>query len=55
MALNTRDIRRIAWDVAEKTGMPIEIQSQIAKDVANAIWKNLFPDKKPWDKVPRKP
>jgi hypothetical protein len=55
MALNERDIRRIAWEVAEKTEAASDVQGQIAKDVANALWTNLVPGGQPWQKVPQKP
>jgi hypothetical protein len=48
MALNERDIRRIAWEVAEKTEAPSEVQGKIAKDVANALWTNLKPEGQLW-------
>jgi hypothetical protein len=53
--MDVNAIRKTAWDVAEKTGASEEVQKKIAKDVANAIWTNLYPDKGPWKNIPRKP
>jgi len=55
MTFNERDVRRTAWEVAENVADDPAVQEKIAKDVANAIWHNLYPEKEPWQKVPKKP
>jgi hypothetical protein len=55
MAYDARDVRRVAWEVAEKATEEPAMQKKIAKDVANALWTNLCPESDPWVKVPAKP
>ena len=55
MALKENDARRIGWDVAEKVTNDPNKQGNIARDVANAIWTNIYPNKAPWVKIPKKP
>jgi hypothetical protein len=55
MAIKENDARRIGWEIAEKVTDELEIQGKIARDVANGIWTNLYPDKEPWKKIPQKP
>jgi len=55
MAIKENDARRIGWEVAEEVTDDPELQDKIAKDVANGIWTNLYPDKDPWVEIPKKP
>jgi hypothetical protein len=55
MAITEHDVRKKAWEVAEDVTTDKELQKKIAKDVANGIWTNLYPDKEPWIKTPQKP
>jgi len=55
MAIKENDARRIGWDVAKKVTDDPAIQGKIARDVANAIWTNIFPGKQPWVRIPKKP
>jgi hypothetical protein len=55
MAVKENDARRMGWDIAEQVTDDEEVQGKIAKDVANGIWTNLYPDRKPWKEIPEKP
>jgi hypothetical protein len=55
MAIKENDARRIGWEIAEKVTDDPKIQGKIARDVANGIWINIYPNKKPWIKIPQKP
>jgi hypothetical protein len=53
--IKENDARRIGWEIAEEVTDDPEIQGKIAKDVANGIWTNIYPEKEPWKKIPQKP
>ena len=60
MALNERDVRRLAWEFADEVetknnSNPLPNKDDLVKNFANAMWKILYPSKTLWTIVPQKP
>jgi len=51
LTIKPNDVTKIAWALHDK----LNLQKEHVKDISNALWGLLYPEKERWKKIPKRP
>ena len=51
MGIKPNDITKVAWALHDKWNL----QGENVRDISNALWGFLYPEKERWKKIPKRP